>query len=145
LELPEILDNARQSMQLLQGGADLADSLRKLFRRSGGEEVSEVERDEILRALQDALLDAKSAQVTVLDKLIELKIALLEHDKTAKLESRYALKQIGKASFVRELRIEFQHEEPLHSICPACADKGVKSIVSFTDMGPRCPQCENWL
>lgn len=142
MEFNELLSSAHQSVQLLQGGTNLATSLRQMFKKSEGGELSREDAEKLVLEMQNALLDAKTAQLEVLEKLIALKEQILKTDRRLEISRRYILMDTGFNTKVLTLREELDDEIP-HFICPHCADDDRKIVLQRHDESRlKCGRCK---
>lgn len=82
-----------------------------------------------LLELQEALFDAKNAQVSVQNQLLDLQQKLQKRDRFAAQAARYELTQTDMGGRVYTLKKDDNTGEPPHEICATCFEDAIKSIL----------------
>ncbi len=144
MDIPSVVENAQQPIALLNGGANLAQNIRKLVQAAKGSAASTAQITELTLELQQKLIDAQQAQSALLNDLLDLKSEMMQMDRRLELETRYQLHETPAGAQVLVLRPERHDGEPLHYICPTCADAAKKSILQPQGTGKRCPACDTF-
>lgn len=131
-------------LQSLKAVTDIVKSLRN--------NSSEIKAQKDLLEVYSSLLELKEEIIIMRDQYAELSSVkrdlehkLAERNDWEQTKSRYKLHQIKPGIFVYALKPEFQVDELLHYLCPACMEKGQKGILSKTSPGSyyyKCPVCE---
>lgn len=105
-----------------------------------------VELNQQILAAQQALADARTEQVSLVEqtRALEEEIARLKSWEAEK--QRYELKRYEPGVFLYTLRESEARGEPIHHLCAKCYGEGKKSIVQRTmkpgrDAPHFCPQC----
>lgn len=132
------------ALQSLKAVTDIVKSLKN--------NSSEIKAQKDLLEVYSSLLELKEEIIIMRDQYAELASVkrdlehkLAERNDWEQTKSRYKLHQIEQGIFVYALKPEFQGDEPLHYLCPACMEKGQKGILSKTSPGDyyyKCPICE---
>ena len=81
--------------------------------------------------LQSKILTAQSNQFALLERVKEPEARLAELQTWDEQKKRYQLKDFGGNTFAYELKPDAAHGEPGHRICPACYERGQRSILQF--------------
>lgn len=90
----------------------------------------------------DKLLEAKSAQMAMQDKLLKLEDELRKRDQFQQEAQRYALVKTELGGLVYTLKPDEARGQPAHDLCAACFDREIKSMlqpVDFNTLG--CNTC----
>ena len=107
-------------------------------------------RNATLMELQGRILEAQQEQSTLLQHLTELKDELKGLRDWEAEKQRYQLKELPPGILVYALKEQFMAEEPSHSLCPTCYQKGKKSLLHSNEPGNgihrlTCYECKTQL
>ncbi|WP_226779543.1 hypothetical protein [Oceaniglobus trochenteri] len=144
MDYNSLLENSKLALDLVGGGTDIATKLRELLKRGnkGGEMSPEVA--ELTLELQNQLINAQRAQLSILDSLIELKKEVMEADRQLELQRSYEPFATAGGAIVLALKPNEDGNQPVHYICPDCADDGKRRILQPQGTGKRCNPCEKF-
>lgn len=84
---------------------------------------------EAILSAQQSALQAQEAQSEMLKRITELEAQIAGHDAWQREKSRYKLEEFPSGAQVYVLRAEAADGEISHRLCPACFQKGEKSIL----------------
>ena len=107
-----------------------------------------IELQGVIMAAQTSALAAQSDQFTLLNQVRELETKMAKLEAWEAQKKRYSLKDFGGGTFAYELKEAERAGEPIHRICPACYEKGHRSILQFdyrTSSAQdryKCPGCK---
>ena len=107
-----------------------------------------IELQGVILAAQSSALAAQSDQMTLLEEIRGLKAQMAKLEAWEAEKNRYILKDYGGGTLAYELKPDAASGEPMHRVCPACYQKGHKSILQFrflTSIGQDnylCPSCK---
>lgn len=103
---------------------------------------------DLKRALSDALssqIEAQQFQAAILTRNRELEEKIVQLEKRTADKDHYELKPIGSGAVAYMLKPGMRGSETPHWLCPACFERGNKSVFQVTAMFPgkyRCARCE---
>ena len=113
-----------------------------------------VRRNAAVMELQEKILEAQSAQSTLVERNSELEKEVADLKAWGAEKQNYELKGIEGRSFVYVKKPTVQSSEPAHWLCATCYQHNQKSFMQFFAEERRehiykCPQCEailrvNW-
>jgi len=135
IDIATIIELAASSTGALSSAADATERLKKIFRSSGSPDP---EAQTVLLELLDKLIEAKSDQALIQDRLLALQREIEERDRFESEMARYALRTTALGAEVYVLKDGDESGEPPHCICPACLAKRQKQILQPD------PEGRNW-
>ena len=96
-----------------------------------------------LMSAQAAALDAQAEQQTMSLRIRELEKQLIEFENWEAEKERYHLKEVTPGRFVYAIKEPVETGEPLHSICPNCYERRIRSIMQLHASGAwmECHRC----
>lgn len=144
MELNGLFENANLAVGFVRSSVDLGEKLRQLIKGSEKGGVSPVEVAELTLQLQNQLIGAQQAQMTVLNTLLDLKKQMIETDRRLELHSRYLPMETIGGAFVLVLKSSEARGEPHHYICPDCAEQGKRSFLQPSGTGKQCLPCDKF-
>ncbi|WP_282076329.1 hypothetical protein [Epibacterium ulvae] len=143
--LKEITEVATSALKSTERGVSLVGTVKGLFEKSEAAGNSDLKArvSELSAQVTDAALANTKLKLQLAELLNELNEQKARNDKLA----RYELTERKSGSFVLKLRQEQQGNEPMHSICPNCADRRKHIVLQpkYHGMGTFnlvCPDCE---
>jgi hypothetical protein len=98
--------------------------------------------------LQERILAGQQAQASLLERISELEKKVAGFEALEAQKNRYELKDFGGGTFAYTLKESEARGELAHRICPACYEKGHRSILQFDFRTHAqqdkyiCPQCK---
>ncbi len=101
-----------------------------------------------IMAAQQGALAAHQREAAMAEEIRDLKTRMTELEAWDAEKQRYELTNFGRETFAYVLKPSMSGGEPSHRICPACYQKGHKSILQFrhqTATGQdkyACPACK---
>jgi hypothetical protein len=107
-----------------------------------------IELQGVILAAQTNALAAQSDQLTLLEEIRTLKAKMAELEAWNAQKKRYQLQDFGGGTFAYALKPEEAQGEPMHRICPACYEKGHRSVLQFQFRNAahqdkyNCPSCK---
>lgn len=131
-------------MTLIKSAMEIVTSLRKNISEAKFQKELMVVYDSLV-ALSGEILSLQVQKAELSDVKRKLEQRLAEYDDWEKTKSRYVLEEFHPGLFVYALKKEFQGDEPLHYLCPACMEKRQKGILSKTRAKGsvyQCPICK---
>jgi len=144
MDVNGLLETANAAVGFISGGTDLVDKLRKLTQRGDKDSISAAEVAELTLNLQNQLIDARLAQIRLLDALRDLKGEMIEIDRRFELQRRYEPVMTAAGAPVLALKSDDDRAEPPHYICPSCADQGRRTFLQPQGIGKRCTVCNTF-
>lgn len=142
MDFQELASHGKLAVDVVSNSVDLVKKLRDISKRTDKGGVPAAELAEITLELQDKLIDARFAQLALLDALGDLKHEVEEADRRLELQRRYEAAETMAGAFVLQLKDTEANSEPSHYICPHCAEKGLRSFLQPHGSGKRCNPCE---
>jgi hypothetical protein len=107
-----------------------------------------IELQGVILNAQSSALAAQSDQLGLLEEVRGLKAKMAELEAWDAQKKRYALTDYGGGTFAYALKPASANGEPLHRICPACYEKGRRSVLqnhgrnAYHQEMASCPACE---
>lgn len=141
MDMDGLFESAQSAVDIIRGGTDIVKRLRELTKRSGDAGISAAEINELTLDIQNQLIDAREAQITLLDALRDLKGQMEDVNSHLELQRRYEPYQTGAGSLVLALKAGEEGSEPAHYICPDCAAQGRRSFLQPQGTGICCNPC----
>lgn len=96
-----------------------------------------IELQGVILAAQSSALAAQSDQLSLLEDIRGLKAKMAQLEAWDTEKQRYILKDYGVGTLAYELKPDAANGEPIHRICPACYQKGHKSILQTSGKNAR--------
>jgi hypothetical protein len=88
-------------------------------------------RNSAVIELQERILTAQATQAALVERVGELEKKITGFETWEFQKKRYQLKDFGGGTFAYELKPAEAQGEPIHRICPACFERGSRSILQY--------------
>lgn len=111
---------------LVKGATEVTTDLREMIEKPGGDLAA---ARELILKLQAQMIQLQATQIAMQGLVMNAQEEQRRLENFAAQVQRYALVQTPMGSFVYELKPECADKEPPHSICAACHQKQIKSIL----------------
>lgn len=134
----ELLSNVGSATE---SAAKTSDAIRKILGNGGGETKA------LVTQLREQILDARVAQTTLKERLLELEEKVKKIDEFEGTRDRYVLCQTAPHSRAYRLKEPGNPEEKTRYLCQACFDDRQASILQFHshrvhEAVLHCPRCQ---
>jgi rubredoxin len=114
--------------------------------------VQDVKTRQVIREIQDQLIDLQTQMLTVhahyqtlAEAKREVEEKLVAYEKWDADAARYELKEIARGFFMYVLKPDQAQGNPIHWLCPNCFQDRKKSImqkVTVDHLDYKCPRCQ---
>lgn len=133
-------------VQSLKSASDIAKAMMDLRDFTAVQAKSAELLREINTAYERAFA-ANAAQAELLERIHRLEEEKRQAEHWAREKQRYRLVDVYKGRLAYLVKEEARGEEPVHYICPDCAEKAQKSIMqgdhgAFGEVKITCPTCK---
>ena len=144
MDFHELATHGKLAVDVVSSSVDLVKQLREISERADKSGVPPAEMAEITLELQNKLINARFAQLALLDALGDLKREMEETGRRLELQRSYETFETIAGALVLQLKDTEAGGEPFHYICPYCAETGRRSFLQPYRTGKRCNPCKTF-
>lgn len=140
--ITEVIGAAKGAVDTLSSAERLAEKLRKAIR--GGDAAPAQNSAELAATvleLTGQLVDARTAQSAILHRLHDIEHAAKQEERFERELARYALDTLPGGAVVYTLQEKDKGTDPVHHLCPTCAERRQKMILQPAGRLLHCHAC----
>lgn len=140
-DIGHLIELAGQTVSTAEKSTSLVKSLAGFFKAP--QTPDELEAKAAIILLTTEMLNAKEANTKIRKELIELRDAKLKASRFDRQFERYSLWETPGGMMVYRLDEAKAEGDPIHCICPDCAEQQKRSILQGGDEIKVCYQCKS--
>jgi hypothetical protein len=135
------------AISALKSAKDIAEAMISL-RDTEAFQAKRIELQSKILEAQGSMLAAQDERSTLIQRIRDLEQDIIRLRAWDAEKQRYELRRWGEGAFAYVLKPEEARGEPIHALCAACYNRGVKSLIhsnrepQWTKHAWDCPTCK---